>query len=419
MLVVDDNATSRGILEEMLTSWDMRPTSVADANEALDTAQRAQTDGRPFPVVIIDANMPRIDGFELVERLRQLGEKPPAVVMLLSSGSRAGDVARCERLGVAAYVMKPVKQSELLDTLLVIVDPPRIEDELAGDAEDAAVRPLRILLAEDTLVNQRLAVGLLERQGHVVVVANNGVAALTALEHATLRSERFDLVLMDVQMPEMDGLEATVQIRQREQSVGGHVPIIAMTARAMKGDRERCLAAGMDGYLSKPIRSKDLLAAIQAVLEVQGMRNAESDRTSNIEHPTSNIEPFDVGRSMLDVQCSTSEPVDWPAARKTVGGDERLLRLVVEACLEEYPRLLAQLREAVGRRDAAAVCQAAHAIKGSIRTFGATRAFDLAYQLETMGRVGDLGRATEVLQAAEQEFDRLLSALREYLGREG
>jgi PAS domain S-box-containing protein len=417
VLVVDDNATSRDILEEMLSSWDMRPTAVDGAAAALDTAQRAAADGRPFPVVLIDANMPGIDGFDLVERLRQLTDTPPAMVMLLSSGSRAGDIARCEQLGVAAYVMKPVKQSELLDTLLVIVDPPRIEDELAGEAEDAAVRPLRILLAEDTLVNQRLAVGLLERQGHTVVVANNGVAALTALEQAALKDEHFDLVLMDVQMPEMDGLEATAQIRQREQLAGGHIPIVAMTARAMKGDRERCLAAGMDGYLSKPIRSKDLLAAIQAVLTGQESRNAEfgmrNEGTpqvaeSGIPNSTDPNEPR---------EPASSQGIDWSSARHTVGGDERLLRLVVEACLEEYPRLLADLRRAIEEQNAPGVALAAHAIKGSIRSFGATRAFDLAYQLENMARAGDLSRAAEILSQAEQEFQWLLAALRDYLGR--
>jgi len=441
VLVVDDNATSRGILEEMLASWDMRPTAVADAAEALEAAQRAAADGRAFPVVIVDANMPRMDGFELVERLRDTaaasnpplpsGERPgegrssanlpspqpspqrgvgvdsrsPHVIMLLSSGSRPGDIARCEQLGVAAYVMKPVKQSELLDTLLALLDPARIEDEAAGDAaETATVRPLRILLAEDTLVNQRLAVGLLERQGHTVVVANNGLVALTMLEQSATHGGPFDLVLMDVQMPEMDGLEATQRIRERERHCGGHIPIVAMTARAMKGDRERCLEAGMDGYLSKPIRSKDLLAAIRAVVGGTPLRNdACSAAFSEAEEPPP--------------ATTCHEAVDWAAARKTVAGDERLLRMVIEACIEEHPRLMEELRRAVSQGRAPDIAHAAHAIKGSIRTFGATRAFDLAYQLETMGRNEEVSQAAEVLRVAEQEFERLMKALAEYLGR--
>jgi PAS domain S-box-containing protein len=402
VLVVDDHAASRVILAEMLTNWDLRPTVAADAGEAERIVAAAKTKGRPYPIMVVDANMPGADGFALAQRILSDRDTPPGIIMLLGAGNRPGDIARCEQLGVAAFLIKPVKQSELLDTILAILNPERIEDESCSEADAAAdVRPLTILLAEDTLINQRLATGLLEQMGHRVVVANNGVEALAALDRADDERPTFDLVLMDVQMPEMDGLEATAKIREREKETGRHVPIIAMTARAMRGDRERCLEAGMDGYLAKPVRAKELRAAIRAVLSYgsfppQKPVDAAADET----------EPTGVSA------------VDWQAAREAVGEDERLLGIVIEASLEEYPRLIRELRQAVETIDAAAVARAAHAIKGTIRNFGATRAFHLAFRLEKLGKSGQLADAPALLAEIEQEFAQLLVQLAEYLRKE-
>jgi two-component system sensor histidine kinase/response regulator len=401
VLVVDDNATSRGILEEMIGNWDMRPTAAVGADEARRLLREARAAGQPYSIVVIDANMPQTCGFELVEQLRRDGETA-AVIMLLNAGNRPGDIERCEQLGVAGYLIKPVKQSELFDTILAIANPDRVEELPSSDSFDSCdLRPLRILLAEDTLINQRLAVGLLEQMGHTIVVANNGREAVAELEQASLNRQPFDLVLMDVQMPEMDGLEATAKIRELERGSGRHVPIVAMTARAMKGDRERCLAAGMDGYLAKPVRSKELRAAIRAVLS--GATVGSTPRTEEEDHMVRTADP--------------TAGVDWAFARESVGDNENLLRMLIEAALQEHPRLLAELRRAVESADAAAVGRAAHAVKGSIRYFGVTPAFELAYTLECMGNSGDLTGAAEVLDSMEQQCTKLLAELAEYLGR--
>ncbi len=264
-LVVDDNATNRRILQEMLTNWGMRPTMVESGIAALECVKQAKDH---FALILSDFNMPDMNGFTLVERLRQ-GPDPAAetrVIMLSSAGQR-GDAARCRELGVAAYLTKPVGQSELFDCVVRVLG----TTSRYGAGADALItqhtlregkRKLHILLAEDNTVNQRLAERLLEKHGHEVTVTPNGREALAILDR-----ENFDVVLMDVQMPEMDGFEAASAIRVRESRTGSHIPIIAMTAHAMAGDRERCFDAGMDGYVSKPIHAKELFEAIETLLK--------------------------------------------------------------------------------------------------------------------------------------------------------
>jgi len=265
VLIVDDNATNRRILEEILHNWDMRPRSVASAPEAVRVLREAYRSGTSFPLVLTDSNMPDMDGFELAEQVKQDPELGSTLIMMLTSGDRPGEIARCEQLGIAAYLLKPIKQSELFDAIVLALGVNAVDEETrsapATAPPSAPQRSLRVLLAEDSLVNQKLAVGLLEKHGHQVTLANHGREAVAAWE-----SQDFDLVLMDVQMPEMDGYEATEAIRTRERETGRHTPIIAMTAHAMKGDRERCLAAGMDGYVAKPIRAQQIFDAIEQVL---------------------------------------------------------------------------------------------------------------------------------------------------------
>jgi PAS domain S-box-containing protein len=265
-LIVDDNATNRRILEEMLTGWGMRPRAVGSGREALAVLVEAAVAGDPYPLVLLDGHMPGMDGFTLAERMRQAPALAGTRVLMLTSAGQQEDVARCRRLGIGAYLMKPVKQSQLLETILAALGsaPPRGGEARAG-TPPAAGRRLHILLAEDNPVNQKLAVRLLEKRGHTVVVASSGRVALEALAR-----ERFDLVLMDVQMPEMDGFEATLAIRAREQDSGRRVPIIGLTAHAMKGDRERCLAAGMDDYISKPLQPQELFDALARLLPADG-----------------------------------------------------------------------------------------------------------------------------------------------------
>jgi len=266
VLVVDDNLTNRRILEEMLTAWRMKPALAESARNAMSSLEKALGAGVPFPLVLVDANMPEVDGFALVEQIRRNPGLKGAIIMMLTSASQSGDAARCRELGVAAHLTKPIGQSELLEAILhavggklqaaVPASRPGTHDPLREPP-----RGLRILLAEDNHVNQLLAVRLLEKRGQHVQVAGNGREALEKLKIAD-----FDLVLMDVQMPVMGGFEAAAAVREMEKGTGKHIPIIALTAHAMKGDRERCLTAGMDGYIGKPIRSEELFEQIEALI---------------------------------------------------------------------------------------------------------------------------------------------------------
>jgi len=258
--VVDDNATNLRILVGMLSQWRMKPTTASSGQDALSLLQYAYETNQPFALVVTDIHMPEMDGFGLAERIRHTPTFSDAVILMSTSGETPGDVERSRGLAVSQYLTKPVRRAEMHAAIV---------RALTGGAEpkpseatrlphSLAVSSSRILLAEDNVVNQRLALRVLEKAGHFVVVANNGREALSALQ-----KQMFDLVLMDVQMPDMDGFETTKAIRKSELGKGMHVPIIAMTAHAMTGDRERCLASGMDDYISKPIRSADLLGLIE------------------------------------------------------------------------------------------------------------------------------------------------------------
>jgi signal transduction histidine kinase/CheY-like chemotaxis protein len=273
VLVVDDSPTNLRILEAMLNRWDMKPTLVEGGEQALGELARSCEAGRPYSVILTDVHMPKMDGFGLVERIRKMPGFSTATIMMLTSAGQQGDAARCRELGVAAYLLKPVRKSDLRDAIARVlgvreptgaVQPKTAMFLQAG--RDSAVC-LRVLLAEDNPVNQLLVQRLLEKRGHSVVVASTGLEALDILQR-----ENVDVVLMDIQMPEMDGLEATKAIRSRESDGRPRMPVIALTAHAMKGDREKCLAAGMDAHLSKPIRPAEL----DEVLEKYLARRTES-----------------------------------------------------------------------------------------------------------------------------------------------
>ncbi len=265
VLIVDDNFTNRRVLQGMLNRWGMRPTAVEGGRAALQALEIAKSTGRSFPLILLDGQMPEMDGFALAEIIQKDPELVGAAIMMLTSAGHVGDAARCRELGISAYLVKPIRQGELLDSIRQILQKtpqpkpvPLVTRHTLRETQNRA----RILLAEDNAVNQHLAVRLLEKRGYTVSVAGDGQLTVAALE-----KETFDLVLMDIQMPNMDGFEATSTIREREARTGGHIPIIAMTAHALKDDEERCLAAGMDGYVSKPIRTSELFSAIERLLE--------------------------------------------------------------------------------------------------------------------------------------------------------
>ena len=281
--------------------------------------------------------------------------------MMLTSGGQRGDAARCRELGIAAYLTKPISHGELWEALIKTLGKPAVTAGASPIITRHTLREgrpnLRILLAEDNLVNQKVAVSILEKQGHLVTVVGDGQAVLTALE-----PDAFDLVLMDVQMPILDGLQTTAAIRARERTSGGHIPIVAMTARAMKGDQEECLAAGMDGYVSKPLKRDDLEAVLMQVLG---------------------------SRSVL-LPPADEPPIDLVSALGAVDGDRTLLREVIEVFCQDYPSRVTELRDAIDQRTAPQMGAAAHSLKGALSIFGRTLAFDLAQELETRGRAGHL-----------------------------
>ena len=396
VLVVDDNATNCRLCAELFRGWKMRPSEVRDAPAALAALEQARVEGDPFALVLLDALMPGMDGFELAERIRSRPDLTSTRLILLTSAGRPGDAARCRESGVAGYLTKPVFSVDLIEAVRRL---------LAAPPEDAAVplvtqhtiresrRSLRLLLAEDNSVNRLVATRVLEKMGHEVVAVGDGRQALTALEH-----ERFDLVLMDVQMPEMDGFEATAALRARERRQGGHVPVIALTAHALKRDAERCLAAGMDGFVTKPFRVEDLLAEIERLV---GGVNAPAAKTPAVAPPS--------GRAVLDIFDVLAR----------VGSDAGLLTEIVALFHSDAPKMLEELRSNIESGDAASLEKTAHRLKGALGTLAARAAREVAEKLETLGREGNVLAAGPELTALEREIHRLEPELAALVARNG
>ncbi len=380
VLIVDEHEASCQVIKKQLRNWDMRPETAPNLKEAAGLFRSAGH----YDLMLIDPSLSDSEGFLLAAKMRADGVP---VVMMLSAGRQSGNIARCESMGISAYVMKPVKRSELLEAVSFALG----ITSTSGHADDAVellhtTRELKVLVAEDSLVNQKLAVGLLSIRGHEVVVVKNGKEAVEAV-----RRQPFDLVLMDVQMPEMDGLDATRAIRARQKKDQGfRIPIIAMTAHASDADRQRCLAAGMDAYISKPIRSNTLFQMIASAVS--------GDSPPTVE---TNGEP------------KTNELIDWADALNAVNGDKALLKDVMEAFIEEAPQLLDEIGQAVRAGNAAELRRAAHTLKGSLRFFGAHVATEHAFRLETMGKNEELTDASESLDKLASELSRIQSELTE------
>jgi CheY-like chemotaxis protein/HPt (histidine-containing phosphotransfer) domain-containing protein len=381
VLIVDDNATNRRILDEMLTTWRMKTSLVASGAEALRALEEVLASGGTYDLVLLDALMPEMDGLTLAERIRSHPGLRETTLMMLSSAGHPDHAARAQQLGIARYLTKPVKQLELLEAIAAALGEPSSAAQAASAATVSTAtsgRARRILLAEDNVVNQKLAVQWLKKWGHSVVVANNGREALALLER-----EPVDLVLMDLQMPEMGGLEATAAIREQEKTTGRHLPIVAMTAHAMESDRERCMAAGMDGYIAKPIRPAEMFQAIEhaAVPPQAGTDVAAAD--------------------VLD----TKDLLD------RFDHDGELLREALQDFCDTYPGQLSQLREAVARADADAAARLAHSLKGAVGNFSAPAAWAAAQKLETLARRGDFAGAAAACGELAAAIERVTPAL--------
>jgi signal transduction histidine kinase/DNA-binding response OmpR family regulator len=410
VLIVDDNATNRRILEERTRGWGMLPQSVEDGPTALIAIRRAAKAESPFDLVLLDGHMPGLDGFGVAERVRKDPDLVCGSLIMLTSAGEQGESARCRELGVAGYLMKPVAASDLRRVIETVVKqlnmPGEVENAVpassAADVLSAAsaatpapkelteipalapglpnVRQFRFLLAEDNPVNRTIGTRMLSKHGHVVVAVENGAQAVEITA-----TESFDVILMDVEMPVMNGFEATAAIRARDAQTGGRrTPIIALTAHAMQGDRERCIEAGMDSYATKPIQPTELFATVEALLN---------------EHPP-------------EVSMSTTPSSDLPVLDRTalyeqVGDEADLLLKVIEMFRKDSGQVVAKIEKALADSDASEVQQAAHRVKGGLLTLGAKAAADVAMRLEHMGRAGDVTGGTELLTRLREELTRL------------
>jgi signal transduction histidine kinase/PleD family two-component response regulator/HPt (histidine-containing phosphotransfer) domain-containing protein len=387
VLVVDDNATNRRVLAETLAHWQMQPVTVATSQDTLMALEQGQEAHEPFGLVLLDAVMPGLDGFALAERIKQHPGLAAATIMMLTASGQRGDAVRCRELGIASYLTKPIKQSELLDAILTVLGRLLEQNQPLTLVTRHSLRESRqrrhILLAEDSRVNQNLLVRLLENQGQSVVVAENGREVLAALER-----EAFDLMLMDVEMPEMDGLQIAAAIRHKERQTDRRLPIIALTARATQEDQDRCLEAGMDGCVSKPIRADELLAVVEGML----LTTASPAVGESIDRPSEAV-------------------FDRSAALSYVDGDIGLLREMAELFLADYPQQMAKIQAAIANGDRQALTRGAHSLKGVVATFAAKATSEAALRLEMMGENGDLLAAREVYAVLEAEISRLAPVL--------
>jgi CheY-like chemotaxis protein/anti-sigma regulatory factor (Ser/Thr protein kinase) len=385
VLIVDDNATNRRLLEETLRRWKMRPQTVASAASAMEVLKSAIARNDAFELALLDGQMPDVDGFTLADTIRSDKTFKQLKLLLLTSAAHPEEMKRARKLGVSGYLVKPVKQSELLHAIMMSMG----EVKSAVPASKPAVRKksgLRVLLAEDNPVNQKLQSRLLEKLGHIVTVVENGKQAVAAAE-----SDAFDFIVMDLQMPEMDGLEAASIIRSRQTAKGRVVPIMALTAHAAAEDRERCRAAGMEGYLSKPVRMAELESGIAELFE--------------------NIPAHKVSKREPRKTAASESVLDEDKILEGLGGDRELLEEVLGLFLEDSERLFQEMQSAVARNDAGALTRSAHALKGSIANLSSGAAYIYAGELENIGKKGRTNSSPELIGKFEHELLKLQRAV--------
>ena len=410
VLVVDDNATNRLITKQQLLSWDCRHDEAPDGEIALEKLRAALAEGDPFDIAVLDMQMPEMDGETLGRKIKADPALRGMPLVMMSSIGQRGDAARLKEVGFSAYLSKPVKQSQFYDCLASVLsrgtvgEKPRIEPLVTKHSIAEGKREkVRVLLAEDNPTNQIVALKMLGKLGYRADAVANGLEAVRALETIP-----YDVVLMDVQMPEMDGFEATGRIRDPESPVRDHaIPVIAMTAHAMKGDRERCMEAGMDDYVSKPVRTQELVAVIERQL------GAKADRAVQAA-----VVEDEVGEEQAKgpIQTSPEKPsFDESALGDRFEGDEETINAVVSTFLDDAPNQIRFLKEALETKDAEAVKQRAHSLKGASGNVGAPVLQALSLQAEDAGKAGDLDRAA----AAIGEMDGAFEALKTALARHG
>jgi CheY-like chemotaxis protein/HPt (histidine-containing phosphotransfer) domain-containing protein len=410
VLVVDDNTTNRRILQETLNHWGMQPTLVESGPAAIAAVEEAQRKGQPFRLALLDFHMPDMNGLQLAERVSSQPGWRRFPMLMLSSSLTTFDTERLRNVGINCFLRKPVLTSELLDAVLNEFGVMLAVDSAVKEEKFPLLPPRRILLAEDSRINQKVALGFLNKWGHQTLVANNGKEAVELWQR-----EPFDLILMDMQMPEMNGYDATAAIRSEEQGTGRHIPIIAMTAEAMKGDREHCLDAGMDDYISKPFDA-EALYQIVAAAPAQACAAAGTPVAVEASHPPDT--GGDDSPSPRDGELVNDEGViDWQVARKNTANDDAMMEELVQIFLAEHKQMLADIHHAIETSDAVLLRRSAHTLKGSAAIFGAQQVFDAAMRLEMMGRENNFESAAQGLASLESRASRLVEIFKSHVAR--
>ena len=450
VLVVDDNETNLMILDEMLSNWGMVPFLANSAEMALKELQSADARQEPISLVVTDVNMPVMDGYGFIAEMRRQVGFAETQVIVLTSGGRDGDADVRARLGIAERLLKPVKQSDLFDSIVRCLGV-SVPESVVPDvdvAKNSELGNLKILLAEDNVINQRLAVGVLEKHGHHVTTVKDGREAVEVS-----MQQQFDVLLMDIQMPIMDGIDATRAIRTREARSGRHLPIIAMTAHAMKGDREKCLSVGMDEYVAKPIRVGTVLEKLAMVLGLAADKaaNSEAAKSGTSQGQQSHHLGFDqsvdaAGQSTADSEIANNshaldaevtrsgavspagkatvpksvdgEAICWGQARQAVGGDDKLLRDLLRVYLGESSSLLDSVKRAIQQNDRDAILRAVHTYKGASLSVGAIHAHQLAREMEDALLAGDIQDPQQIYTRLRHASDHVVADAEVYLAGE-
>ena len=415
VLIVDDNYTNRILLQEMITSWGLVPTITANGKEALDRFNNAVTSGAPYRLILLDMQMPELDGFDVAKTIKDAPSGKDVRIILLSSMGQRGDSDRCKEVGISGYLPKPIKQSDLLDAIMMTMGLPSegTPTVITRHKVHEERESFNILLAEDNLINQTLAIKLLETRGHRVTLASNGIEAVEAFKKGD-----FDLILMDIQMPEMDGFEATRHIRALELKAhssklkeaessepsafslqpsarSGGIPIVAMTAHAMTGDREKCIDAGMDDYVSKPMKPEALYSVIDKVA-----RKSQGEKAQKRTPPSQGSKIF------------SPKTFDLSSAMERVLDDQGLFREIAGMFIETCPDCIARIREGIAGNDAGILERESHSLKGTVGNFSAKEAYELAYRLEKLGEEGKMATAEEGLSNLERALNELVSEMK-------
>ncbi len=409
VLVADDNETNREIIARLLADWQMMPVVTADARTALEKIESSLTDGKPIPLAVVDAIMPEHDGFQLVEEIRARTKAGTKTILMLSAADRLAFKERCQELSFDGVLEKPISQSNLFDAIVTAMGVATIDPMPPGDLKHSRPpeRTLNVLLAEDTPANRKVVERVLNKRGHNVVSAGNGREAVDQF-----RLHSYDVILMDVQMPSMDGLQATEAIRacEVEHELSERIPIIAMTAHAMVGDRHRCLAAGMDDYISKPINIRRLIEIVESHGQKRQSIQPQSEQSMN-DNQSASMPAYRPNDS--------SDIMDLDRALRRLDGDEGLLVDLIGFFLEDYPSLVVKMEESATANDAPSLERAAHSMKGLVANFDASIARDIAQQIETAAKQRELHGISNLINDLKSAASELAVNLERYRQKAG